>query len=230
MRIGFDMLAVQSPHHGTAGIGRYSANLVSALLAATTATSTSSTSTTAFPPTASRRRPGRGPHVEPAHWAWARISLLPRSTRPDQPRRARRLCRPQPVRALVDLRTPGSASRRPRSWSRVVYDLIPFLFPDEDARRPRADASLSRARAMTRYDLLLAISEATRQRLPVPAPSAARASGRRSVAASDPGFFTPDRSSPTPDAVQRDSPGTGDRPAVRPQRRRARSRGRTPGS
>ena len=33
MRIGFDMLAVQSPHHGHRGIGRYSRHLVSALLA-----------------------------------------------------------------------------------------------------------------------------------------------------------------------------------------------------
>ena len=33
MRIGFDMLAVQSPHHGHRGIGRYSQHLVSALLA-----------------------------------------------------------------------------------------------------------------------------------------------------------------------------------------------------
>src|SRR4051794_25096803 len=33
VRIGFDMLAVQSPHHGQRGIGRYSQHLVSALLA-----------------------------------------------------------------------------------------------------------------------------------------------------------------------------------------------------
>ena len=32
MRIGFDMLAVQSPHHGQRGIGRYSGNLVSTIL------------------------------------------------------------------------------------------------------------------------------------------------------------------------------------------------------
>ncbi len=32
MRIGFDMLAVQSPHHGHRGIGRYSRHLVSAWL------------------------------------------------------------------------------------------------------------------------------------------------------------------------------------------------------
>src|SRR5262249_24606865 len=33
VRIGFDMLAVQSPHHGARGIGRYSVNLVNTLLA-----------------------------------------------------------------------------------------------------------------------------------------------------------------------------------------------------
>src|SRR5437588_13057304 len=33
VRIGFDMLAVQSPNHGHRGIGRYSRHLVSALLA-----------------------------------------------------------------------------------------------------------------------------------------------------------------------------------------------------
>ena len=32
MRIGFDMLAVQSPHHGHRGIGRYCRNLVATLL------------------------------------------------------------------------------------------------------------------------------------------------------------------------------------------------------
>src|SRR3982751_4427563 len=33
VRIGFDMFAVQSPHHGHRGIGRYSRNLVRAVLA-----------------------------------------------------------------------------------------------------------------------------------------------------------------------------------------------------
>ena len=33
MRIGFDMLALQSPHHGHGGIGRYRRHLVAALLA-----------------------------------------------------------------------------------------------------------------------------------------------------------------------------------------------------
>src|SRR5262249_39277843 len=33
VRIGVDMLGVQSPHHGHRGIGRYGTNLVSSLLA-----------------------------------------------------------------------------------------------------------------------------------------------------------------------------------------------------
>ena len=32
MRIGIDMIAVQSPHHGARGIGRLAANLVAALV------------------------------------------------------------------------------------------------------------------------------------------------------------------------------------------------------
>jgi glycosyltransferase involved in cell wall biosynthesis len=154
------MLAVQSPHHGQRGIGRYSRHLVSALLA----------------------RGGGHEYFLYAHDALpvegiptdthARLRKLgPDACTPSQ--RIDRLARSNPdgLDVLVILspfehwsnyHTPGRRDAGPRLVA-VVYDMIPFLFAGEDTYDPALLRHYRVLEELKRYDALLAISEATRR-------------------------------------------------------------------
>ena len=117
---------------------------------------------------------------------------------------------------------PARASpRRPEDGrGRLRPDPVPV--PERDARRPRPDAALPRprrrSRATTRCWRSPRRPGATACRLlGLPADRVVTIGG-----ASDRGFFVPDRSTPRPTRVARGPRRAGDRPAVRPQRRRAR--------
>ncbi len=162
VRIGLDMLAVQSPHHGARGIGRYSANLVSSMLA----------------------RDDNHEYVLYVH------DDLPTDRVPVSPRATVRQLRPRwelgevmnpfmdrliasnpdeldayivlsPFEFWAHYSPPARIPNGPKMVA-VVYDLIPFLFQNE----MRVDPNLMRhyhvLETITRYDALLAISEATR--------------------------------------------------------------------
>ncbi len=190
MRIGFDMLALQSPHHGRRGIGRYSRHLVSAMLA-------------------------RDDGHEYVLYAHAALPVEEFPSAPNAslrclggdmltaPQRVDRLARANPDRldALVvlspfELWSNYSPAARweggPRQLA-VVYDMIPFLFPRDEAYDPVLSRHFRVLEELKRYDALLAISEATRRdclRLLGIAPDRVTTIG----AASDPQFFTPDHS------------------------------------
>jgi glycosyltransferase involved in cell wall biosynthesis len=208
------MLAVQSPHHGTRGIGRYSANLVASLLARDDDHDYLLYVHDGLPtervPDASRAE------VRTLRPRWELGEVMS----PYMDRFAR--TNPDGLDVLVVLspfekwaaytppvRTPDG----PRIVA-VVYDLIPFLFQNE----MRIDAELMRhyhvLETITRYDALLAISGATRRDFL----SVLRLAPERVVnisGASDPSFFVPDRSTPVPEPVRRDLAELGiDRPFV----------------
>jgi glycosyltransferase involved in cell wall biosynthesis len=192
------MLAVQSPHHGHRGIGRYSGHLVSALLA----------------------RDDGHEYVLYAHEALpaGRIPTAPtaqvRRLVPDRltvSQRVDRLARVNPdgLDALVVLsplerwsnyHPPARREGGPRLLA-VVYDMIPFLFPTEDAYDPVLMRHYRVLEDVKRYDALLAISEATRRDglrlLGLPPDRVTNIGG-----ASDGTFFIPDPSV-TPSAQAR---------------------------
>ena len=194
VRIGFDMLAVQSPHHGLRGIGRYSGNLVSTLL----------------------ERDSRNEYVLYVH------GDLPMDRVPNHPKADVRLIRPDSGKGetmspfmdrLVETNpdhldlfvvlspfenwkfyTPPA---RPSNGLRIVsilYDLIPFLFQDETEVDPVLSRHYRVLEELTRYDALLAISEATRKDclsvLKLPPSQVVNISG-----ASDSRFFVPSQAS-----------------------------------
>ncbi len=213
MRIGIDMLAVQSPHHGARGIGRYSANLVASLLA----------------------RDDDHEYILYVH------DDLPTNRVPESPRASVRLIRPRwelgeimapsmdrlvsmnsdgldlylvlsPFEKWAHYTPPTRHPDGPRMVS-VVYDLIPFLFQNE----MHVDAGLMRhyhvLETLTRYDALLAISEATRNDclnvLRVPPDRVVSISG-----ATNSTFFVPDFSPPSDSVLQTFSDLGIDRPFV----------------
>lgn len=208
MRIGIDMIAVQSPHHGARGIGRLASNLVATLLA----------------------------HGDEHEYVLYVHDDLPLLRVPESPRAAYRTIRPRwelgetmgpcldrlvrtnpdSLDALVFLspfekwahyspppRDPGG----PKMVA-FVHDLIPFLFPDENTVDPVLMRHYHVLETIARYDLLLTNSEATRGdclsvlRL---APERVKVVG----AASDPRFFSPDRSTPLSPVTRRVLRGLG---------------------
>ena len=208
MRIGFDMLAVQSPHHGARGIGRYSANLVETLLA----------------------RDDGNEYVLYVH------DDLPTDRVPESPRAVVRsisprwelgevmapymdrlaATNPDGLDAFVVLSpfekwasyTPPARPVGGLKMAAVVYDLIPFLLQNEMHVEPHLMRHYHVLETIARYDVLLAISEATRQDclsvLRLPPEKLVNIS-----AASDPKIFTPDDSQPLPDRVRETLEGFG---------------------
>jgi glycosyltransferase involved in cell wall biosynthesis len=168
VRIGIDMLAVQSPGSRGRGVGRYAHHLVRAIL---------------------NDRGGRSRHefVLYAHEG------LPRDEIPDEPGSSVVALRAEPgqegcpPRALLtrlaeanpdaldviltlnpfELDPGYEAAPRLVSGPKcvaVVYDLIPFLFPEVYLTDSRHAAWMHRRlRALARYDRLLTISECTRR-------------------------------------------------------------------
>ena len=163
MRIGIDMLAVQSPHHGHRGIGRYAANLVNTLLT---------------------RRDGHE-YVLYVHEGLSdgRVPSVPgesrRVVRADGGKGESvssaldRLVRTNPdaLDAFVVLSaierwqnySPPAVSGSKVKLAAVVHDLIPFLFPDESAVDPVLMRHYRVLENISRYDVLLTISAATRR-------------------------------------------------------------------
>ena len=165
MRIGIDLLGAQSPHHGRRGIGRYARDLVSALVAR---------------PDGGHyflhRRPALGTvgiedviSSDRATWrdlpacgdgeAAASSDSLVR----DDPDGLDAWLLASPFESWNGYLPPSRTEGGPALVA-VLYDLIPFLAPPDgipihpDQRRlPHA------ARALKRFDALLAISESTRR-------------------------------------------------------------------
>ena len=193
MRIGFDMLAVQSPHHGHRGIGRYSRHLVAAPLKSGDGHQFVLYAHDGLPDD----RIPRGPNAtvrwlgpESAHDG-ARVS-----------HRVDRLARANPdaldvlvVLSPFELWQHYHPPARPRDGLKlaaIVYDMIPFLHQSEGAHDPNLMRSYRTLEELRRYDALLAISDASRD-------DCIRLLGlpehQRQVvtigAASDPDFFRP---------------------------------------
>ena len=198
MRIGFDMIAVQSPHHGHRGIGRYANHLVSAIL----------------------ERDDGHQYILYAHDELPdhRIPTGPRAEvrrlRPDRERGEStviscvdRLARTNPDALDVLVVTspfehwadylPPAHPRNGLKLASVVYDTIPFLFQNESGYDPLLMRYYRILEELRRYDALLAISESTERDctklLGLPEGRVVNISG-----ASDSRFFIPDPSEPMP--------------------------------
>jgi glycosyltransferase involved in cell wall biosynthesis len=191
------MLAVQSPHHGQRGIGRYSGHLVRALLARDDGHEYVLYAHPALPA-------GRLPAAPHAQVRWLGPDRLTVSQRVDRLARVN----PDGLDALVVLsplelwsnyHPPARREGGPRLLA-VVYDMIPFLFPAENVHDPVLMRHYRVLEDLKRYDALLAISEATRRDclrlLGLTPDRVTNISG-----ASDGRFFIPDRSAaPSPQA------------------------------
>ena len=214
MRIGVDALAVQSPQHGRRGIGRYGKNLIDALRAA----------------------PGGHEILVHAHEGLP-AGDVPSATRllaPDLSRgeataahRMDRLARENPDRLDAFLvispfehwagYAPPPTLPAPDGFltATIVHDLIPLSFQEWYLADPAEAAWYRRAaQGLRRADLLLAISESTRDdciarwRCP-------RARVRTVGAAGDRDTFTPDRPGPMPAGARATLAALGvDRPFV----------------
>ena len=202
MRIGFDMFAVQSPHHGHRGIGRYSANLVSTLLKRDDDHEYVLYVYDALPamrvPSSPRARIRSIPvDDEAGTYLPAYIDKLVQSN-------------PDGLDAFVVLSafekwgryTPPSHPKNGLKMCAVVYDLIPFLFQNEWEPDPLLLRHYRVLEQLSRYDALLAISEATRKDILACLKSPPEKVVNIS-AASDPSFFFPDRDSPLPPASKK---------------------------
>jgi len=201
MKIGIDMLPVQSPGSRLRGVGRYARDLVLAML-----------------------RRGGHDFVLYAHEGFPSDQIpdhQPIRTIAVDPDRGEATIRqamdrlvgenPDGLDALLILNPfelcpgydpPASRGSRGPRLSAIVYDFIPFLNPEHYLSDPgNADWFYRRLRAISRYDSLLAISDATRD-------DAIRLMGvdpdrvRNISGASDPSFFVPDRSKPMPFLVR----------------------------
>jgi glycosyltransferase involved in cell wall biosynthesis len=181
------MLAVQSPHHGQRGIGRYSRHLVAALLAREDGHDYVLYTHDVLPsdriPTAAHARLRRlGPDTRTAS---QRVDELVRKN----PDALDVLVILSPFELWSNYVPPARRAWGPKLVA-VVYDMIPFLFAGEDTH----DLALLRhyrvLEELKRYDALLAISEATRhdclRLLGLPGTQITNIGG-----ASDDAYFTP---------------------------------------
>jgi glycosyltransferase involved in cell wall biosynthesis len=203
VRIGFEMLAVQSPHHGHRGIGRYSHHLVSAML--------ERGADLEFILYAHEDLPvDRIPTSANASLRWLRVE--PEYGVTTIPQVVDHLARTNPdsLDVLVVLSPFEHWSHYappPRPLGNglklvsVVYDMIPFLFQQETVYSTTLMRFYRILEELRRYDALLAISEATRS----DCRSLLRLSENRVVnigAASDGRYFVPDATEPIPEAVK----------------------------
>ena len=136
MRIGFDMLAVQSPHHGHRGIGRYANQLVAALLARRRPRVHPLRGTMACPTSGSRPAPGprfagSGPTRTAERPASSGASIAWHGSTPT----AGCAGRHEPFEQWGHY-LPPAHPRNGLKLVSVVYDMIPFLFPSEEGYDP----------------------------------------------------------------------------------------------
>jgi glycosyltransferase involved in cell wall biosynthesis len=214
VRIGFDMLAVQSPHSGPRGIGRYSASLVSALLARDDDHEYILYVHAGLP---AKRIPS-SPRAElrPLRPRWEQgegLAACVDRLAGDNPDGLDVLVVLSPFEHWMGYKIPTRPDNGPRI-AVVVYDLIPFLFQNDRDPDPLLMRHYRALQTLTRYDALLAISESTRDDVL----ALLRLAPERVVnigAASDPSFFFPNRAMPAPASVQRTLAGLRiDRPFV----------------
>lgn len=198
MRIGIDMLAIQSPLSRGRGIGRYSSELVSAMLRLDPSSEFLLYAHHGWP---TDGFPG-APNVNVRHLprresAAVAIDELARS----DPDRLDALLLLSPFELHADFAPPARPLRGP-AMAAVLYDLIPFLFQEHYLTWPPSAMFFYRnLERLRRYDVLLAISEATRddgRRLLGLGPDRVVSIG----GASDPAFFGPDPDGPRSPASQ----------------------------
>ena len=164
VRIGVDMLGVQSPHHGHRGIGRYGINLMSALMARNDG---HEFVLYIHDELSSERLPDT---------KRAEVRVVDHSIVPDEgtvSQRMDRLVRTNPDGLDLFLvlspfepwnhYCPPAPPLNGLRMAAVVYDLIPFLFPPENYFDTILMQYYRSLETLRRYDLLLAISDATRQ-------------------------------------------------------------------
>ena len=163
MRIGLDMLAVQSPHHGSRGIGRYSASLASSLISLDDAheyilyvhDGLTNERVPNSPNSVVRvLRQSEGSHERVA----SRIDSVVR----DNPDSLDVMVILSPFEYWDGYIPPARPDNGLKLVS-VVYDLIPFLFQNERVVDPTLLRQFKSLEALGRYDSLLAISESTRK-------------------------------------------------------------------
>ncbi|HMB06040.1 MAG TPA: glycosyltransferase, partial [Isosphaeraceae bacterium] len=203
MRIGFDMIAVQSPHHGHRGIGRYTKLLVSALLARDDGHRYILYAHDELPD----HRIPTGPRAEVR-----RLRPAPERGEATVVHRVDRLARTNPDALDVLVVTspfehwadylPPAHPRNGLKLAAIVYDMIPFLFQSEGVYDPLLMRYYRILEELRRYDALLAPSGSTERDctklLGLPEGRVVNISG-----ATDGRLFVPDPSEPMPEASRR---------------------------
>jgi glycosyltransferase involved in cell wall biosynthesis len=193
VRIGIDMLGVQSRESRGRGIGRYARSLVSTLIELDPASEYLLYTHPDLPTDDVPAGPNAAVRPLPGGSAAGAIDRLAR-TDPDA---LDVLLLLSPFELFADYDPPARPLDGPALVA-VLYDLVPFLFQEKYLTWPpiasRFYRNLERLRG---YDALLAISEATRaDTLRLLGMDDHRVINIRG--ASDPAFFTPDRSAPMP--------------------------------
>jgi len=202
VRIGIDMLAVQSPGSRGRGIGRYSLNLVSALLARDSGNEYILYGHEDFPtdqiPSTTTQASVRILHRDPSRGTPTMANVLEQLTKIN-PEQLDLFLTLSPFDMCSDFAPPPKPLNG-LPMATVVYDLIPFLFQEQYLADPYwANRYYQNMRLLWRYDAYLAISEATRadclSLMQVPEQQVVNIS-----TASDGRFFLPDRTAPMPAA------------------------------
>jgi glycosyltransferase involved in cell wall biosynthesis len=159
LRIGFDMLAVQSPHHGHRGIGRYGHHLVSALLDRDDRHEYFLYAHASLP----LDRIPTGPRAQLRHLGPDRLTVSQRVDRLARvnPDALDTLVVLSPFERWENYQPPGRPVNGPR-LAAVVHDMIPFLFAAEDGYDPVLMRHYRVLEDLKRYDALLANSDASR--------------------------------------------------------------------
>ncbi|GAC1469824.1 MAG: hypothetical protein NVSMB9_14150 [Isosphaeraceae bacterium] len=161
MRIGFDMLALQSPHHGQRGIGRFAGHLVEAMVAQGKTHEFFSYQHAGLPlPSVPR-----GPNVQ------LRLVASDSPFRPaPSPLDWLVNDNPDALDVLIILSAfeywrdylPPRPTRNGPMLAALVHDLIPFVFPAEFHSQTALRRFSHILESLRLYDLLLTNSEATR--------------------------------------------------------------------
>jgi glycosyltransferase involved in cell wall biosynthesis len=197
MRIGIDMLAVQSPVGRGRGIGRYAADLVATLLARDSTHEYILYGHDGFPTNNIPRAPQAATFMlqpDPARGAPTIASVLDRLARTN-PDRLDLLLTLSPFDMSSDYAPPPKPLNG-LTMATIIYDFIPFLFQEQYMTNVTlADRYYQHIHLISLYDSFLAISEATRndclELMQVPEHAVTNISS-----ASDSGFFIPDSTMP----------------------------------
>lgn len=162
MRIGIDMIAVQSPHHGARGIGRLASNLVSSLLAHADDHEYVLYVHADLPDDRVPRSPRADYRTIKPRWDLGE-GMLPclDNLVKDNPDSLDSLVFLSPFEKWAHYSPPPRYEGGPKLVA-FVHDLIPFLFQDENVVDPVLLRHYHVLETISRYDLFLANSEATK--------------------------------------------------------------------